>query len=81
MMNKTVILGAINKIPVLVEYPCSDVCPEYTARIIRYDIPISGCEAIGGIILETAVPWGITQIMQEYCSPFGLTIKTDENET
>ena len=76
MMNSTVFLGTFNKAPVMAEHPCSDLCPQATVRIIYLDVPETECEASGGTLVEQAIPWGITQTLKQYCSPFAQQLNT-----
>lgn len=69
MMNTTIRLGASNGTPVIVEHPCLDICPDYTVRIIRYDVPLEECAAAGGYIVSAMIPWALGQIVREFCSP------------
>jgi hypothetical protein len=38
MMNTKVSLGVHNGAPVIAEFPCSDICPDNTVRIIHYSL-------------------------------------------
>ncbi len=67
--GKDFILGYHNDIPVRVSFPCSDVCPDYTIRIVRYDVDLSDCTSIGGEIKSIHVPVGIGAMAKEFCFP------------
>ena len=54
---------------VIVEYPCSDQCPDYTTRLIFYDVPLSECRAIEGVVRNLVVPMGIGAGRRHYCVP------------
>ena len=69
MMFKEVIIGYHNGIPVIVSFPCSDVCPDYTMRIIAYNVSLSDCESVGGEIKSIYVPVAITVMPKEFCFP------------
>lgn len=69
MMFKDFVIGYHNSIPVRVSFPCSDVCPEYTMRIIRYDVNASACKSLGGEARSIYVPQGIGVIAKEFCFP------------
>src|SRR5687768_1723232 len=44
-------LGNHNGLKLVAEFPCSDLCPEYTVRIIRYDVADRAtCEKHGGVV-------------------------------
>jgi hypothetical protein len=40
MMNKRVALGLNHGVDVIVTFPRSDICPQYTVRVIRYDLAV-----------------------------------------
>jgi hypothetical protein len=42
MMLKTVVLGSHHGNKLVAECPCSDVCPAYTTRVIRYELKAGG---------------------------------------
>lgn len=69
MMFKDIILGTHNGIPVKVSFPCSDVCPQYTTRIIRYDLELDKCEQAGGVVKELTVPFAIGVKQEKFCLP------------
>jgi len=69
MMGKNFILGYHNGIPVRVSFPCSDVCPDYTIRIIRYDVSLGECELAGGEIKSIYVPFGEALKAKAFCFP------------
>src|SRR5579862_7998940 len=60
MMFKHVTLGLHHGVPVVVEFPCSDVCPQYTTEIVHYDVaPGAACAAAGGVTEMRSVPFSI----------------------
>lgn len=64
------ILGMHNGAAVIVSYTCSDLCPRYTKRIVRYNLlPGSDCERAGGISRDIVVPRGIGTGLRRYCIP------------
>ena len=69
MMHQTVELGNHNGALVIAEFPCSDLCPDYTTRVVRYDIDISECSSVDGIAQTMYVPRGISMVEEEYCIP------------
>lgn len=76
MMHKTVVLGTHRGNTLIAEFPCSDLCPTYTTRIIRYELkPGETCRARGGVSQERFVPHGIGMAKREYCVPPVLTAK------
>jgi hypothetical protein len=69
MMGKRVELGRHHGTPVIAEFPCSDVCPQATRRIIRYEIDLTRCDRIDGRLLTTLVPRGIGVQRRLFCVP------------
>jgi hypothetical protein len=63
-------LGIHNGTRVIVQYRCSDVCPRYTTRIVRYAVePGPDCDRIGGVVREVTVPTGIASRRTPFCVP------------
>lgn len=69
MMQQTVVLGKHNGALVIAEFLCSDLCPDYTTRVIRYDINIDECSTVGGVVHTVYVPKGIALVAEDYCVP------------
>lgn len=69
MMSKNMIIGAHHDTPVRVTFPCSDLCPEYTTRIIRYDIEQEECTKVGGETRRIQVPKGTSVAVENFCFP------------
>lgn len=72
MAFKELVLGKHNDVDVLVSFPCSDLCPENTTRIIRYDIDsklTNVCEIAGGEVKSILVPIAITVLPEAFCFP------------
>lgn len=70
LMNTTVELGRYRHVPVVAEHPCSDVCPQYTVRIIHYRLPADvSCASVGGVEKEVLVPIAITVRSRTVCIP------------
>jgi hypothetical protein len=69
MMFKDFILGYHKGVPVEVSFPCSDVCPQYTMRIIRYNVSLSDCVSVGGEVKAIYVPIAIGVLPKEFCFP------------
>ena len=60
MMDKHVVLGVHRGTPVVVEFPCSDVCPNYTVRVIHYDLATKqSCSEAGGVWKPFGFPKGL----------------------
>ena len=63
-------LGTHRGVPVIVSYTCSDLCPDYTKRIVRYNLlPGEDCTRAGGISKDIVVPRGIGTGLRRYCIP------------
>ena len=70
LMNTTVELGSYRHVPVVAEFPCSDVCPNYTVRIIHYRLPADmSCASAGGVEKQVLVPVAITVLPKTFCIP------------
>lgn len=70
LMHTTVDVGRHHGAMVVAEYPCADVCPQYTARIIHYELADGAtCESIGGVQQEVLVPVAITVRSKSFCFP------------
>jgi hypothetical protein len=55
---------------VVADYPCSDICPDYTTRIIHYAArPGAECDRIGGATVTRMVPVSIAVMRQQFCVP------------
>lgn len=52
------------------DYICSDLCPDHTVRVIRFDVPTEkACADIGGIEKIIVVPYGIGVANKIFCVP------------
>ncbi len=70
LMNTTVELGRYQNVPVVAEFPCSDVCPQYTVRIIHYRLPPDvSCASVSGVEKKVLVPVAITVLPKTFCIP------------
>ena len=70
MMERRITLGRHHGALVIVDFPCSDICPDYTTRVIHYDVgPGAPCDAIGGATVTRAVPYSIAVIEKQFCVP------------
>jgi len=69
-----VILGSHGGATVLVEYICSDLCPDYTVRVIHYELSKDQkCSDVGGVEKEVRVPVAIAAMNKTFCFPKVLT--------
>jgi hypothetical protein len=70
LMNTRERLGIHHGVPVIAEYPCSDVCPQYTVRIIHYELPPGAdCARVGGVEQSVGVPVAIAVMPRSFCFP------------
>ena len=70
-MGKHEVLGLHQKALVVVDFPCSDLCPDHTTRIIHYDVPadMKICARVGGAIRQEWVPYVISVKQKPFCLP------------
>jgi hypothetical protein len=70
-MGRREVLGRHRNALVVADFPCSDLCPDYTKRIIHYDVPADpvACARVGGVIRQEAVPSGIAVTQKPFCLP------------
>jgi hypothetical protein len=70
MMFKRVALGMHHGALVVADFPCGDLCPNYTVRIIHYDAaPGPVCARAGGVVVTRSVPVSIAVTSQSFCVP------------
>jgi hypothetical protein len=69
MMFRSIVLGRHNGLIVVADHPCGDVCPQYTRRIVHYDLAPERCARAGGVVVEELVPAGIAVRRRPYCEP------------
>jgi len=63
-------VGLHRGVPVVATYTCSDLCPDYTKRIIRYNLTAgAACDRVGGVSKDIVVPKGIGVGPRRYCLP------------
>lgn len=68
------IVGVHQSRLVVAIFPCSDVCPTYTKRIIHYDVPLEDCDAAGGVLVPEHVPRGTGTRRTAFCTPAILAV-------
>ena len=73
MMDKRVVLGLYHGVKVVADFPCSDICPAYTRRLVHYDVPLSNCDAVDGLTKEFRLSIGSNLV----CVPKVLADKWD----
>jgi hypothetical protein len=70
MMEKRITIGVHHGVPVIVDFPCSDICPQYTTQVIHYDLgPGAPCAAAGGVTVTRMVPFSIAVVEKQFCVP------------
>ena len=70
MAFQHVTVGTHHGAHVVADFPCSDLCPAYTTRIIHYDVaPGAACKAIDGTDQLLTVPRGIAVTEELFCVP------------
>lgn len=70
LAHSTIEVGRLNGIPVVADFPCADVCPQYTVRIIHYRLPPdASCASVGGVEKDVLVPVAITVMSRKFCIP------------
>lgn len=63
-------LGSHHGVPMVFEQICSDVCPNYTVRLIHYQLsPKQTCQMVGGAEKTLLIPAGIAAVKQKFCFP------------
>jgi len=77
LVGQHVVLGQNHGVSVIADFPCSDLCPNYTVRIIHYDIPLSKCSEVGGVEKSILVPFSIAAMRKSFCFPKVLTDNWD----
>jgi hypothetical protein len=64
------VLGVHDGRVVIAEYPCGDVCPSSTIRIIHYDLDAGPeCARHGGVVVDLWVPMGAAVGKRPFCVP------------
>ena len=72
------VLGQINDVTVVADFICADVCPDYTVRIIHFDVePGPKCARAGGVEKSVVVPIAIAATTRAFCFPKVLTDNWD----
>ena len=69
MWGKNIKIGYHQGIEVRARFPCSDICPVYTTRIVYYNLSMESCESQDGIIKPVLVPFAISERLEDFCLP------------
>lgn len=76
MMYKHVDLGVHHGQPVVADFPCADVCPDNTTRIIHYVLDDGQkCSSVNGVERTITVPTGLGKSEQKFCVPRALAVR------
>lgn len=68
--ERSYVIGTIDGVDIRVDFVCSDLCPNYAQRIIRFDLPEgTSCSQVGGEERMLDVPMGIGRGERQYCFP------------
>ncbi len=67
--GKKIIMGTHKGNIVVADFPCSDICPPNTVKIIRYDVEANQCMKRKGKVEELATPMSISMGLKSYCVP------------
>jgi hypothetical protein len=70
MMGRREVLGVHNGVRVIVEFPCGDICPDYTTRVIHYEVaPGPACVRARGVVRHAIIARGPAASRQPFCVP------------
>lgn len=70
MMGRHQMLGVHNGVRVVVDFPCGDVCPNYTTRVIHYDVAVGpACVRARGVVRHAIIARGPAASRQPFCVP------------
>ena len=71
---KHLLLGTHSDSDVVVDFICSDICPNYTVRVIHYNLrKDQKCSDVGGIEKQLLIPVAIAATLKTFCFPKALT--------
>jgi hypothetical protein len=76
MMYKHVQIGIHHGAPVVADFPCADVCPDNTTRIIHYELDDGqACSSVKGVERTIVVPTGLGKSQEKFCVPHALAAR------
>jgi hypothetical protein len=82
MEGKSVVLGVHQGVTVVADFPCADLCPNNTIRVIHYDVAgDTECAQKGGLPRTLWMPEGVGNVPRSYCLPRVLAAELDRLET
>jgi hypothetical protein len=68
--KQRVMLGLLAGTPVVADFICSDVCPNYTVRVIHFDLKKDqSCTAADGVEKAMRIPVSIAAMDKVFCFP------------
>jgi hypothetical protein len=77
MMFHHELLGLHHGAKVMADFPCGDICPDATSRIIRYALePGMDCASVGGVEQPYLIPHGPGMFAEKFCVPAVLARKS-----
>lgn len=70
LVGQHFVLGTLDGIPVKVDTFCSDVCPDYTTRVVYLEPPAGkACAEAGGVETKVSIPVSIARQLRTFCLP------------
>ena len=74
VMNQSFAVGRHRRHAVRIDFPCGDVCPAYTTRVVRYDLAAEVCPPEGEVV-TLGVPGAAAMHLKDFCVPRVLSVK------
>jgi predicted esterase len=74
VMNQSFAVGRHRGHAVRIDFPCGDVCPAYTTRVVRYDLAAEVCPPEGEVV-TLGVPGAAAMHLKDFCVPRVLSVK------
>jgi hypothetical protein len=70
MFGQHLVLGTLDGVPVKIDTFCSDVCPDYTTRVVHLEPPPGKtCAEAGGVETGVSIPYSIGRQTRTFCLP------------
>lgn len=80
MEGKRIVVGKHRGASVVADYPCADLCPNNTVRVIHYDVAgDTDCARVGGRPRTIWVPEGVGNVPRIFCLPTVLADHLEKN--
>lgn len=68
--KQPVVLGLLDGTPIVADFICSDLCPNYTVRVIHFDLnKDQRCSSVGGVEKVIRIPVSIATMDKVFCFP------------